>query len=58
MTNAEYIKLGTSNDYLMENSWGTPTTLYMHGEKVIDVIGGYVDEDELEDFLDDYFIMN
>ena len=58
MTTSEYIKLGTSNDYLMENSWGTPTTLYMHGEEVIDSIGGYVDEDELEDFLDNCFVMN
>lgn len=57
MTNNEYIKLGTSNDYLMENSWGTPTTLYMYGEYVIDALGGYVDEEELEDFLDDYFIL-
>lgn len=29
----------------MENSWGTPTTLYMHGEEVIDTIDGYVDEE-------------
>lgn len=57
MTDTQYIKLGTSNDYLMENSWGTPTTLYMHGEEVIDAIGGYVDEEELEDFLDNYFIL-
>ena len=57
MTDTQYIKLGTSNDYLMENSWGTPTTLYMHGEEVIDAIGGYVDEDKLEDFLDNYFVL-
>ena len=58
MTKNEQIRLSTSNDYLMENSWGTPTTLYMHGEEVIDAIGGYVDEEGLEDFLDNYFVMN
>jgi len=57
LTNNEYTKLSTSNYYLMENNWGTPTTLYMHGSDVIDAISGYVEETVLEDFLDNYFIM-
>lgn len=47
----EYTKLGTSNSYLKNKEWGTPTTLFMNGKDVIDSIGGYVEKDELVNFV-------
>ena len=47
----EYTKLGTSNSYLKNKEWGTPTTLFMYGKDIIDSIGGYVEKDELVNFV-------
>ena len=47
LNNDEYTALGTSNSYFKKNQgkWGTPTTLFMYGNSVIDSIPGYVDKD-------------
>lgn len=44
--------LSTTNQYLKRNNWGTPTTLLMLGERVLDSIGGYVEKDAVFDFID------
>ena len=47
-----------NNKYLKRNSnWGTPTTLFMKGSRVLDAIGGYVDEDGVLSFLDGKVVM-
>ena len=45
-------KLSTTNKYLKRNEWGTPTTLFMLGDRVLDSIGGYVEKSSIEAFLD------
>ena len=45
-------KLSTTNKYLKRNEWGTPTTLFMLGDRVLDSIGGYVEKDSIEAFID------
>lgn len=50
----EIEEFSTSNDYLINNEWGTPTTLILNKDKVIGSLQGYVDEDELEDFIEKY----
>ena len=44
--------LSTTNSYLKKNNWGTPTTLFMLGDRVLDSIGGYVEKDTVLSFLD------
>lgn len=51
LTDEERSALSTSNSYLKNKKWGTPTTLFMYGSKVIDSIGGYVEEDTFVEFL-------
>ena len=53
LTQEEYEKLSTTNEYLKKNQWGTPTTLFMLGDRVIDAIGGYVEKDTVIEFLKD-----
>lgn len=57
LNNDEYTALGTSNSYLKKNqgNWGTPTTLFMYGNSVIDSIPGYVDKDEFVKFVKENF---
>ena len=45
-------KLSTTNKYLKRNEWGTPTTLFMLGDRILDSIGGYVEKDSIESFID------
>ncbi len=52
LTQEEYTKLSTTNSYLKRNQWGTPTTLFMLGNRVLDSIGGYVEKATFESFLD------
>lgn len=54
----EYNDLAQSNAYLKKNQWGTPTTLFMLGDSVIDSIGGYVDKDKFVDFVKENFVVN
>ena len=53
LTSDEYTKLSTTNKYLKKNQWGTPTTLFMVGDRVVDSIGGYVQKDSVLAFLKD-----
>ena len=57
LSSEEYTALGTSNSYFKKNQgkWGTPTTLFMYGESVIDSISGYVEKDEFVDFVKENF---
>ena len=57
LTEEEYNKLGKSNSYLRKEQWGTPTTLFMYGEHVVDPIGGYVEKDTLVEFVKDNFVI-
>ena len=48
----EYTRLSTTNNYLKRNDWGTPTTLFMLGSRVLDSIGGYVEKESVLSFID------
>ena len=52
LSEEEFNKLSTTNKYLKRNEWGTPTTLFMLGDRIIDSIGGYVEKDSIEAFID------
>ena len=59
LSSEEMNKLETTNDYLRKNSskWGTPTTLFMLGDRVLDTIGGYVEKESVLSFLDGKVVM-
>lgn len=57
LTQEEYTKLSTTNRYLKNNKWGTPTTLFMLGDRIVDSIGGYVEKSSIEQFLKDKVVM-
>lgn len=57
LTENEFNELSNTNKYLKKNNWGTPTTLFMLGDKVIDVIGGYVEKDSIDRFFKDRVVM-
>ena len=57
LTENEFNELSNTNKYLKKNNWGTPTTLFMLGDKVIDVIGGYVEKDSIDNFFKDRVVM-
>ena len=42
---------------MKRNNWGTPTTLFMYGEYVVDSISGYVEKDALVDFVKENFVI-
>lgn len=48
----EVNELTTNNAYLKKNNWGTPTTLLMVGEEVIDSLSGYTEKDGVIKFLE------
>ena len=51
LTSEESDALAGSNSYLRRNNWGTPTTLFMYGDDVIDSIGGYMEKEEFVEFV-------
>lgn len=57
LTEEEFQELSTKNNYLKRNNWGTPTTLFMLGDRVIDSIGGYVEKSKVEEFFKDRVVM-
>lgn len=57
LTTEEMNSLSTTNSYLKKNNWGTPTTLFMLGDRVLDSIGRYVDKDTVLSFLDGKVVM-
>ena len=52
LSSEEFDELGRTNNYLKKNKWGTPTTLFMLGDRVLESISGYVDKDEFLKFID------
>ncbi len=57
LSDEEFDKLATSNLYLKRTQWGTPTTLFLYGNTVVDSIGGYVEKDELMEFVRANFVI-
>lgn len=57
LSNEDYVALGNSNSYLKKGGWGTPTTLFMYGNTVVDLIGGAVEKDEFVEFAKEYFLI-
>lgn len=57
ITEDEFQKLSTTNKYLKKNQWGTPTTLFMLGDRIVDSIGGYVDKASIEAFFKDRVVV-
>ena len=57
ITEEEFEKLSTTNKYLKKNQWGTPTTLFMLGDRIVDSIGGYVDKESIEAFFKDRVVV-
>ena len=58
ITSSEFSKLEKNNKYLKRNSnWGTPTTLLMLGDRVLDALGGYTTKDGVLSFLDGKVVM-
>ncbi len=53
LTEDEFNELSTTNKYLKKNQWGTPTTLLMVGDRIVDSIGGYVEKSSIEAFFKD-----
>ena len=49
--------LSTTNNYLKKNQWGTTTTLFMLGSRVLDNIDGYVQKESVLSFLDGKVVM-
>ena len=50
-------ELSSKNKYLKKNQWGTPTTLFMLGDRIVDSISGYVDKDSVEEFFKDRVVL-
>lgn len=57
LTTEEMNLLSTKNNYLKKNKWGTPTTLFMLGDRVLNSIGGYVEKESVLSFLDGKVVM-
>ena len=57
LTEEEFNSLSTTNAYLKRNKLGTPTTLFMLGDRVIDTIDGYVEKTTVENFLNNRVVM-
>lgn len=55
ITDEEREELSSTNKYLKKNKWGTPTTLFMYGENIVDSISGYVEKDTFVDFVKENF---
>lgn len=57
LTEKDFNELSSKNSYLKRNQWGTPTTLFMLGNRVIDSISGYVEKSTIEEFLEGRVVM-
>ena len=57
LTEAEMELLENNNTYLKRNQWGTPTTLFMLGDRVLDTINGYVEKTSVVNFLKNKIVM-
>ena len=57
LSEEEFNELSTKNKYLKKNQWGTPTTLFMLGDRIVDSIGGYVEKESIEAFFKDRVVV-
>ena len=57
ITQEDMEELSSKNKYLKKNQWGTPTTLFMLGDRIVDSISGYVDKDSVEEFFKDRVVL-
>lgn len=57
LTDEDLNKLSTENKYLKKNQWGTPTTLFMLGDRVLDALGQYTEKDGVISFLEGKVVM-
>lgn len=57
LTEEDSEELSSTNKYLKRNKWGTPTTLFMYGENIVDSISGYVEKDEFVSFVKENFVI-
>ena len=57
LTQEELNELSTQNKYLKKNQWGTPTTLFMLGDRIVDSISGYVGKESIESFFKDRVVV-
>ncbi len=57
LSQEEFNELSTTNKYLKKNQWGTPTTLFMAGDRIVDSISGYVEKDSFEAFIKDKVVI-
>lgn len=55
LSNEDIDELSSTNKYLKKNKWGTPTTLFMYGENIVDSISGYVEKEEFVEFVKENF---
>lgn len=55
ISDEEVEELVSTNKYLKRNKLGTPTTLFMYGENIVDSISGYVEKDEFVSFVKENF---
>ena len=58
LSSDEFTKLSSSNSYLKKNQWGTPTTLLLYGNVVLDSIGGYVEKDSFLEFINNDIVLD
>ena len=58
LTSEENSALSSSNSYLKKEQWGTPTTLFMYGDTVVDSIGGFVEKEQFVDFAKENFVVD
>lgn len=56
-SNEDMSSLSTSNSFLKRNQWGTPTTLILVGDTVVDSLEGETDEETLIDFFDENIVV-
>lgn len=57
LTSEEQQAFSTSNSWLKRHQWGTPTTLFMYGNEVVESIEEYVAKDELVKFVKENFVI-
>lgn len=57
LSTEEMNNLNNNNSFLKRNSWGTPTTLFMLGDRVIDTISGYADKETVLSFIGDRVVV-
>ena len=53
----DFNDLSNSNRYLKKNQWGTPTTLFMKGERIIGSIDGAREKKDVEEFFKDKIVI-